>query len=77
IVARPVFSVATTYLIVAALTLGTLIAFGLGGTALRTEQTVTTRDVDWNAVPVGCDPYLENDATECPRLDEIGCTTSS
>jgi len=77
IVARPVFSVATTYLLVAALALGTLIAFGLGGTALRTEQTVTTRDVDWNAVPVGCDPYLENDATECPRLDEIGCVTSS
>ena len=77
IVARPVFSVAATYLLVAALTLGTLIAFGLGGTALRTEQTVTTRDVDWNAVPVGCDPFLENDATECPRPDELGCTTST
>ena len=77
IVARPVFSVATTYLLVAALTLGTLIAFGLGGTALRTEQTITTRDLDWNAVPAGCDPYTENDATECPRPDEIGCTTST
>ncbi|MDI9891921.1 ABC transporter permease [Microbacterium sp. IEGM 1404] len=77
IVARPVFSVATTYLLVAALTLGTLIAFGLGGTALRTEQTITTRDLDWNAVPAGCDPYMENDATECPRPDEIGCTTST
>ncbi len=77
IVARPVFSVAATYLLVAALTIGTLIAFGLGGTALRTEQTVTTRDVDWNAIPVGCDPYLPNDGTECPSLEEIGCTTTS
>ena len=77
IVARPVFSVATTYLIVAALTLGTLIAFGLGGTALRSEQTTTTREMDWNAVPAGCDPYLENDVTGCPSVDEIGCTTST
>lgn len=77
IVARPVFSVATTYLLVAALTLGTLIAFVLGGNALRTEQTISTRDLNWNAVPAGCDPYMENDATECPRPDEIGCTTSS
>lgn len=77
IVARPVFSVATTYLLVAALTLGTLIAFGLGGTALRTEQTITTRDLNWNAVPAGCDPYMQNDATECPRPDELGCTTST
>ena len=77
IVARPVFSVATTYLLVAALTLGTLIAFGLGGTALRSEQTVTTRDVDWNAVPVGCDPYMSNGADECPSFDEIGCATST
>lgn len=77
IVARPVFSVATTYLIVAALTLGTLIAFGLGGTALRTDQTTTTREVNWNGVPAGCDPYLDNDATECPSVDEIGCTTST
>jgi ABC-type transport system involved in multi-copper enzyme maturation permease subunit len=77
IVARPVFSVAATYLLVAALTLGTLIAFGLGGTALRTEQTVTTRDADWGSVPVGCDPYLQDDATECPRLDQVGCTTST
>lgn len=77
IVARPVFSVATTYLIVAALTVGTLIAFGLGGTAVRSEQTVTTRDIDWDAVPVGCDPYFPDDASECPSVEEIGCTTSS
>ena len=34
---RPLFSVVTTYLVVAALTVGTLIAFGLGGSAVRTE----------------------------------------
>ncbi|MFF8187953.1 ABC transporter permease [Microbacterium sp. NPDC016588] len=77
IVARPIFSVATTYLLVAALTLGTLIAFGLGGTALRTEQTITTRELDWSAVPAGCDSSLENDATECPRPREAGCVTST
>lgn len=77
IVARPVFSVATTYLVVAALTVGTLIAFGLGGAALRSEQTVTTRDVNWEAVPAGCDPYLPDDGIQCPTVEEIGCTTSS
>lgn len=77
VVARPIFSVAGTYLVVAALTVGTLIAFGLGGAALRSEQTVTTRDVDWDSVPTGCDPYLEGGSAECPSLSEIGCTTST
>src|SRR5690606_38052515 len=41
--ARPLCSVAATYLVVAALPLGTLIAFGLGGTALRSEATSYSR----------------------------------
>ncbi len=53
VVARPLFSVASTYLIVAALTIGTLLVFGLGGTALRTSQEVVSRDFDFAAVPSG------------------------
>lgn len=79
VVARPLFSVASTYLVVAALTVGTLIAFGLGGTALRTEQSVTSRDIDWNAVPAGCDPYSATGLDECPTFSELECieTTTS
>lgn len=73
VVARPLFSVASTYLVVAALTVGTVIAFGLGGTALRTEQTITSRDLDWSALPLGCDPYSSSDSDTCPTFDELDC----
>ncbi|GAB2832944.1 ABC transporter permease [Microbacterium insulae] len=49
IIARPLFSVATTYLVVAALVIGTPIAFGLLGATMRTEQTQNTRSIDWEA----------------------------
>lgn len=43
ILARPLFSVAATYLVVAALTVGTLIGFGLGGTSIASEGTSSYR----------------------------------
>lgn len=48
ILARPLFSVASTYLVVAALTIGSGIAFGLGGTALATEQTYRSHVITWD-----------------------------
>jgi ABC-type transport system involved in multi-copper enzyme maturation permease subunit len=74
VVARPLFSVASTYLIIAALTIGTLLAFGLGATALRTTQVTVTRDFDTSAVPPGCNPYDPIGGDGCPSLAEIGCT---
>lgn len=49
ILARPLFSVATTYLVVAALVVGTLIAFGLIGASVRTEQVNNYRSLDWES----------------------------
>ncbi|MHC2997889.1 ABC transporter permease [Microbacterium sp. HJ5] len=49
ILARPLFSVATTYLVVAALVVGTLIAFGLVGATMRTEQVNNYRSLDWES----------------------------
>jgi ABC-type transport system involved in multi-copper enzyme maturation permease subunit len=43
VLARPLFSVACTYLVVAALTIGTVIGFALGGLSTRVEITVTDR----------------------------------
>jgi len=77
VIARPIFSVASTYLVVAALTIGTLIAFGLGGLALRSEQVSITRDIGWDAVPPGCEPGLLNQADECPIYDELPCVENS
>lgn len=50
VLTRPLFSVAVTYLVVAALSIGTLIAFGLGGAAVQSEVRATNRSVDWAAV---------------------------
>jgi ABC-type transport system involved in multi-copper enzyme maturation permease subunit len=72
IVGRPLFSVACTYLVIAALTLGTLIAFGLGGLALRTEVTITERySVD--ATGSSRDPECQTSERieERPRFDRV------
>lgn len=50
ILARPLFSVATTYLVVAALTIGTLIGFGLGGTSIASEGTFSYRSAAFDPV---------------------------
>jgi ABC-type transport system involved in multi-copper enzyme maturation permease subunit len=49
VIQRPLFSVVVTYLVVAALSLGTLIAFGLATLAVRTEVTQISVDVDYEA----------------------------
>lgn len=69
LIARPLFSVAATYLVVAALTIGTLIGFGLGGTALRTETTSYSRTYD-SAGNVNCDRWEEY-TYETPRFDRV------
>ncbi|WP_458040836.1 MULTISPECIES: ABC transporter permease [Bacteria] len=46
---RPLFSVATTYLVVAALTIGTVVAFGLGSAAVRTEVTDRYRSYEYTS----------------------------
>ncbi|MDQ1123175.1 ABC transporter permease [Microbacterium trichothecenolyticum] len=77
VVARPIFSVAATYLVVAALAVGTLIAFGLGGVALRSEQVTINRDVDWDAVPPGCEPGGTTRYADCPSYDQLACVERS
>ncbi|MFT3798238.1 ABC transporter permease [Microbacterium sp.] len=49
ILARPLFSVATTYLVVAALSIGTVIGFGLVGSAFTSEVVSKTRSVAYDA----------------------------
>lgn len=58
ILARPLFSVATTYLVVAALVVGSLIAFGLLGATMRTEQVYNQRSIDWEAYEDGTFPCM-------------------
>lgn len=49
ILARPLFSVAVTYLVVAALTFGSAIAFGLVGASITSEGVSNTRYAVYNA----------------------------
>ncbi|WP_203582354.1 ABC transporter permease [Microbacterium hibisci] len=49
ILSRPLFSVATTYLVVAALVVGTLIAFALVGFTIRSEVTSHHRSFEYDA----------------------------
>jgi ABC-2 type transport system permease protein len=67
IVARPLFSVASTYLVVAALAIGTVIAFGLGASTARAEVTVTERS--YSGMDQEC---VETTYTrEQPRTDHV------
>jgi ABC-2 type transport system permease protein len=45
---RPLFSVVVTYLVVAMLSVGTLIAFGIAGTAIQTTVNAEDRSIDWS-----------------------------
>ena len=53
---RPLFSVTVTYLVVAALSIGTLIGFGLGGAAIQTTVRQTYIGVDWRGARGGRQP---------------------
>lgn len=73
ILARPLFSVAATYLTVAALVFGTVIVFVLGGTAVRSEAVSYSRPYveqdngEWDA---DCTRW-ETSTYEVPRFDYV------
>ncbi|MGF6823018.1 ABC-type transport system involved in multi-copper enzyme maturation permease subunit [Microbacterium sp. ZKA21] len=69
LIARPLFSVAATYLVVAGLTIGTLIVFGLGGAALRSEATNYSRPYDAQGEVI-CDEW-DTYTYEVPRFDRV------
>ncbi|MEX0160466.1 MULTISPECIES: ABC transporter permease [unclassified Microbacterium] len=69
LIARPLFSVATTYLVVAGLTIGTLVVFALGGLAVRTDVEQQSRPYDANGI-VDCDSW-ETYTQEVPRFDYV------
>jgi ABC-2 type transport system permease protein len=72
ILSRPLFSIVLTYLVVAALSVGTLIAFGLGGFATQSQQTNTTsygESYSESGDPISCtDP--ETFTQTVPRFDK-------
>ncbi|MBD8023690.1 ABC transporter permease [Microbacterium gallinarum] len=72
ILARPLFSVATTYLVVAALVIGSLIAFGLLGATMRTEQVNNYRAIDWEQYQGDDFPCMpgEEPSADYPCKDE-------
>ncbi|MFS0852786.1 ABC transporter permease [Microbacterium sp. 179-I 3D4 NHS] len=70
LIARPLFSVATTYLVVAALVIGTLIVFLLGGMAVRSEATSYTRPYDQDGQAI-CDEWTGTSTYEVPRFDLV------
>ena len=72
ILGRPLFSVAATYLVVAALVVGTPIAFGLVGASIRTEVTNSYRpivDVEGDGTTV-CGEW-QTSTYESPRFDTV------
>ncbi|WP_106816653.1 ABC transporter permease [Microbacterium timonense] len=77
ILPRPLFSVATTYLVVAALVIGTLIAFALVGLTLRSEVTSSSRSFEYDAYSgdtVPCFPGEESsEAYPCDEDAELSC----
>ncbi|MDE0547664.1 ABC transporter permease [Microbacterium sp. C7(2022)] len=73
ILARPLFSVAVTYLVVAAFTVGTLIAFGLGGLAAQSQATNEYRSVDWSQYQGDTFPCMpgESPSADYPCDDDV------
>lgn len=80
LITRPLFSVVTTYLVVAALSVGTLIAFGLGSLAAQSTVTYTYTPLDYDAsefdeetgqwITIVCDERQEQ-SYEVPRTDRV------
>lgn len=64
VLTRPLFSVVVTYLVVAALSIGTVIAFALGGMAMQSTATNTFIGVDYDR--------LDEDGT-VPEGEEVPC----
>lgn len=63
VIARPVLSVVTAYLVIAALSIGTLIAFGLGGAAIASTATTSSRINEY-------DPQTGLPTTDPPTCQE-------
>lgn len=71
VVARPLFSVATTYLVVAAFAIGSLIGFGLVGASFTSEATNTYRDVAYD--PVTGEPECQDGSSDCGNPEQMVC----
>ncbi|MFS0868125.1 ABC transporter permease [Microbacterium sp. 179-B 1A2 NHS] len=63
ILARPLFSVAATYLVVAALAIGTLIGFGLLGSSITSEQTYRYQSAEYD--PTTGAPVCTDGSEDC------------
>jgi len=76
ILARPLFSVATTYLVVAALVIGTLIAFALVGFTLRSEAVSHYRSYDYENYQGDTFPCMPGEvpAGDYPCDDDVEIT---
>jgi ABC-2 type transport system permease protein len=73
ILSRPLFSIVLTYLMVAALSVGTLIAFGLGGLASQSESTSTSSyglEYTESGTPISCSEPSTYTQT-VPRFDHF------
>ncbi|NEM90704.1 ABC transporter permease [Galbitalea soli] len=76
LISRPLFSIVTTYLVVAALTVGTLIAFALGGLVVQSRQTTIytggtdTAQYDDQGRASACNPPVTQVQT-IPRYDRV------
>ena len=71
LLSRPLFSIVVTYLVVAALSVGTLIAFALGGLAAQTTvKTVSTYGIEYDSsgAPTKCSAP-EKYEYQTPRFD--------
>jgi ABC-type transport system involved in multi-copper enzyme maturation permease subunit len=77
ILSRPLFSVATTYLVVSTLVIGTLIAFALVGYTVRSEATSYSRGYDYEQYQGDTFPCMpgeeSSDAYPCDEDVEITC----
>jgi ABC-type transport system involved in multi-copper enzyme maturation permease subunit len=67
IVRRPLFSIVVTYLVVALLSIGTLIGFTLGGMAVQSRVTVTDRYLNYETGE--CTNYTYESSV--PRFDRV------
>lgn len=92
IMRRPLMSVVVTYLVVALLSIGTLIAFTLGGTAIRSTVVSESYQVDWQkyqdgeevefdpdtGLPVGVECTVYDRAEyQTPRFDYVWWTLAA
>lgn len=77
---RPLFSVVVAYLVVAALSIGTLIGFVLGGMAVRSTIEYRYTQADWERIEAdyqaGRNPYLA-DGTPKPEYCDSGTVVST